>query len=67
VTFRGLNFSADGNYIYFVRSDKRRAFYSDLFMMPVLGGAAHLILQDLDTPISFSPDGKQFAFMRGTL
>jgi Tol biopolymer transport system component len=67
VTFRGLNFSADGNYIYFVRSDKRRAFYSDLFMMPVLGGAPHLILQDLDTPISFSPDGKQFAFMRGTL
>jgi len=67
VTFRGLNFSADGNYIYFVRSDKRRAFYSDLFMMPVLGGAPHLILQDLDTPVSFSPDGKQFAFMRGTL
>ena len=67
VIFRGLNFSADGNYIYFVRSDKRRAFYSDLFMMPVLGGVAHLILQDLDTPISFSPDGKQFAFMRGTL
>ena len=67
VTFRGLNFSADGNYIYFVRSDKRRAFYSDLFMMPVLGGVPKLILQDLDTPISFSPDGKQFAFMRGTL
>ena len=67
VIFHGLNFSADGNYIYFVRSDKRRAFFSDLFMMPVLGGVAQLILQDLDTPVSFSPDGKQFTFMRGTL
>src|SRR5204862_7688303 len=36
-----------------------------LFQLPVLGGAAKKVLADLDTdPVSFSPDGKQFAFIR---
>ena len=34
--------------------------------MPVLGGSPRQLIWDVDTAVSFSPDGKQFAFMRGT-
>jgi serine/threonine protein kinase len=65
VRFAGLAFSSDGNYIYFVRSDKNTINYSYLYVMPVLGGAQRQLVRDIDSPISFSPDGKQFVFMRG--
>ena len=63
--FSGVTFSRDGNYIYFVRSDKSTTNYRDLYVMPVLGGASRQLIRDIDSPITFSPDGKQFAFMRG--
>jgi DNA-binding winged helix-turn-helix (wHTH) protein len=34
--FHGLTFSRDGNYIYFVRSDKNDPFFKYLFSMPAL-------------------------------
>ena len=64
-TFYGLTFSADGNYIYFVEASKENQLFSSLYKMPVLGGNPIQILRDIDTSISFSPDGKQFAFIRG--
>jgi Tol biopolymer transport system component len=33
--------------------------------MPVLGGNAEKLIEDIDTSVGFSPDGKQFAFGRG--
>ncbi|MGO9124730.1 MAG: protein kinase domain-containing protein [Terriglobales bacterium] len=65
VTFGGISFSLDGNYIYFVRSDKNTANYRYLYSMPVLGGSPRQLIRDVDTPIDFSPDGKQFVFVRG--
>ena len=65
VSFAGLTFSPDGNYIYFVRSNKTNLLYNDLYQMPVLGGTPHQLVRDIDAPVSFSPDGRQFAFMRG--
>jgi eukaryotic-like serine/threonine-protein kinase len=65
VTFAGLTFSPDGNYIYFVHSDKATQLYNYLYTMPVLGGTPRQLIRDIDTPVSFSPDGKQFAFLRG--
>lgn len=67
VNFVGLTFSPDGNYVYFVRSDKTVRAYRYLYVMPVLGGAPHQLLADIDSPICFSPDGAKFAFMRGQL
>jgi serine/threonine protein kinase/Tol biopolymer transport system component len=65
VNFAGLTFSPDRNYIYFVRSDKSTLLYNYLFQMPVLGGTPRRLVRDIDAPISFSPDGRQFAFVRG--
>jgi serine/threonine protein kinase/Tol biopolymer transport system component len=66
-SFGGLTFSPDGDYIYFTRSDKTSPAYADLYAMPVLGGSSRQVLRDVDSPVSFSPDGKQFTFMRGVL
>jgi eukaryotic-like serine/threonine-protein kinase len=65
VVFAGVSFSPDANYIYFTRSDKTNHLYNFLYSMPVLGGEPHQVLRDIDSPVSFSPDGKQFTFMRG--
>src|ERR1700678_2733766 len=63
--FYGLTFSPDGNYIYFTEASKENQLFSSLYKMPVLGGNPKQILRDIDTSVSFSPDGKQFAFIRG--
>jgi Tol biopolymer transport system component/predicted Ser/Thr protein kinase len=65
VDFAGVSFSPDGNYIYFVRSDKTTQLYRYLYVMPVLGGTPRQLIRDIDSPLGFSPDGNQFVFMRG--
>jgi serine/threonine protein kinase/Tol biopolymer transport system component len=62
--FWGLTFSPDGNYIYFVVFDDSINQYV-LYRTPALGGVTEKILEDVDTPISFSPDGTEFTFVRG--
>jgi Tol biopolymer transport system component/DNA-binding winged helix-turn-helix (wHTH) protein len=62
--FHGLTFSRDGNYIYFVRSDKNDPVFKYLYAMPTLGGAARKLIADVDSPISFSPDGHQLVYER---
>jgi serine/threonine protein kinase/Tol biopolymer transport system component len=64
-TFYGLTFSPDGNYIYFTEASKENQLFSSLYKMPVLGGNPQPLVRDIDTSVSFSPDGKQFAFIRG--
>lgn len=59
----GLTFSNDGNYLYYVKEDES-VHVGTLFQIPSLGGSPHQITVDVDSPISFSPDGKQFVFMR---
>jgi serine/threonine protein kinase/Tol biopolymer transport system component len=65
VNFKGLTYSPDGNYIYFTRSDKSNPIYSYLWQMPALGGTPRQLVRDIDSRITFSPDGGQFAFLRG--
>jgi eukaryotic-like serine/threonine-protein kinase len=59
----GLNFSLDGNYLYFVKRDES-AGVGTLFQAPSLGGAPRQVIVNVDSPISFSPDGKRFVFVR---
>ena len=41
-----------------------KANHSSLYQVPSLGGTPRQILFDVDSPIGFSPDGKQFVFVR---
>ncbi len=60
-----LTFSPDANYIDFVRSEKPNFTDTHLYRMPVLGGTPHLAMQGgIDFGSSYSPDGRQFAFLR---
>ena len=60
VHYWGLSFPPDGTYLYYNVS----AEGSDLYRMSALGGVARKVLAGLDSIITFSPDGKQFAFVR---
>ena len=63
-SFHGLTFSPDSNYIYFVRTDPNDLFFKYLYVMPTLGGSARKLATDVDSPVSFSPDGHKFAYER---
>jgi Tol biopolymer transport system component len=60
-----VSFTPDGNYIMFVRSDKSSANFRYLYQIPVLGGTPQQLIRDIDSAPTFSPDGRQFAFVRG--
>jgi DNA-binding winged helix-turn-helix (wHTH) protein/Tol biopolymer transport system component len=60
--FHGLTFSPDSNYIYFVRSDEKDPYFKYLYSMAALGGTARKLITDVDSPVTFDPDGHQFAY-----
>jgi eukaryotic-like serine/threonine-protein kinase len=62
--YSSLIFSPDASYIYFVRRDEAEHTISILYSAPVLGGAPREVIKDIDSPISFSPDGKKFVYLR---
>ncbi len=55
-----LVFSPDGSYLYFV------VHPGILKQVPSVGGSPQTILSDVHSPISFSPDAKQFTFVRNS-
>ena len=59
----GVTFSEDGNYLYFVKHEQGTGL-GILFKVPSLGGVPRQLIVDVDSPISFSPDGKRFVFVR---
>jgi Tol biopolymer transport system component/tRNA A-37 threonylcarbamoyl transferase component Bud32 len=63
--FRGISFSPDGDYLYFLNRDPQSPNYGALFQVPSLGGTPRKIAFDVDTAVTFSPDGKSFCFRRG--
>lgn len=62
VRYHGLTFSRDGDYVYYVRYEKNGLGL--LYNVPVRGGAPKKITQGVDSSITFSPDGRKFAFVR---
>jgi serine/threonine protein kinase len=63
VQYQGLTFSRDGNYVYYVATEKSDAA-SALYQVPALGGAApRKLLVNVDTAITLSPTGDQLAFI----
>jgi eukaryotic-like serine/threonine-protein kinase len=62
--YRNLAFSPDGNYVYFEKAANAQGTQYDLYRAPVLGGASKAIVHDIDTDITFSPDGQRVAYIR---
>ena len=62
--YAGLTFSPDGNYIYFVRRDEAEHTIALLYRAPMLGGTPQVLIRDVDSPVTFSPDGQRFAYLR---
>lgn len=62
VQYHALTFSPDGQFINYVarENDSPRT----LFRVSVIGGASKKLLENVQTAISFSPDGSRFAFRR---
>jgi TolB protein len=62
--YLATTFSPDGELIYYVATLERNKFIPTLYRIPVLGGTPAKILDRVFSPIAFSKDGKQFAFVR---
>src|SRR5262245_50427065 len=62
--YQALTFSRDGSYLYFVRREDEEHVIGILYAGPVLGGTPHVVVRDVDSPITVSPDGERFAFLR---
>jgi serine/threonine protein kinase len=62
--YTSLVFSPDGNYIYFREATSKSLNAFNLYRAPVLGGTPRLTVKDIDTGITFSPDGTRIAYAR---
>jgi eukaryotic-like serine/threonine-protein kinase len=61
----GLVFAPGGDYLYYQSSDPDREGYTAIFEIPTLGGTPRKRAYDVDSRVTFSPDGKRMAFRRG--
>ncbi|MGH9943270.1 MAG: DPP IV N-terminal domain-containing protein, partial [Pyrinomonadaceae bacterium] len=62
INYFGLTFSPDGRNLYLVRG--RNSYINELYVMPMLGGEPRLVVKDIDSAVTLSPDGQQLAFLR---
>src|SRR5271169_5697179 len=59
-----LEFSADGNYLYFRKAQTSAHDAFDLYRASVLGGNPQIIVHGIDSNAAFSADGRRIAFYR---
>jgi Tol biopolymer transport system component len=62
VEYLGVTFSADNNYLYFTRTESSRS--GILYRVAVPGAPPVKLKEGVDSPVSLSPQGDQFAFVR---
>ena len=62
--YYSVNFSPDGNSIYFIKDEKAEKEVYSLYRAPVLGGNPERVVHDIDSDISFSPDRTHIVFIR---
>ena len=63
-TIRSVSFSPDGNYVYFRKAENGINTDFNLYRTPVLGGTPQAVIRDVDSSITFSPDGRRMAYIR---
>src|SRR5687768_10016179 len=66
IYYFSLTISPDGDFLYYAYGGTTIQ-NRELFRMPVLGGSPRKVVDDIGSPIGFSPDGKQIAFVRSRL
>jgi serine/threonine protein kinase/Tol biopolymer transport system component len=64
VAYRGLTFSPNGDFLYFVQNEPQHPGVGFLYQIPVLGGTPRKLMDDVDSAVSFSPDGTQMVYLR---
>ena len=64
--YTGLTFTPDDSYLYFVRIEPQRPNIGILYKIPVLGGTPQQLVEDVDSPVTFAPDGQLIAFVRNS-
>src|SRR5688500_17970729 len=62
-TYAAITFSKDGEYIYY-RVGEPNLSSRTLYQVPKLGGAPRKVMENVGSPVSFSPDGTRLAFAR---
>lgn len=63
VRFNGVTFSPDDNFLYYVTQPVGEVL-SKLYQVPVLGGTPKEVMQDVDSAVTFAPNGQFIAFVR---
>jgi eukaryotic-like serine/threonine-protein kinase len=61
VRFLSPTYSPDGTYLYYVTY---QGVIGTLYQIPALGGTPRKLIEDIDSPVTFAPDGKSMAFFR---
>ena len=61
VRFLSPAYSPDGTFIYYVTY---QGVIGSLYQVPALGGTPRKLIEDIDSPVTFAPDGKRLAFLR---
>jgi serine/threonine protein kinase len=64
-TIPNVAFSPDGNYIFLRKAENAIASDFNVYRAPVLGGTPKMVVRDVDSSFSFSPDGQRMAYIRG--
>ena len=59
------SFSPDGNYIFYLKRREDAPNYRSLMSVPSLGGPEEERAFDVDSRVTFSPDGRRIAYVRG--
>jgi eukaryotic-like serine/threonine-protein kinase len=69
VRFDGVAFTPDANYVYYsyYPTTGTGTSFASLYKVPVLGGTPTKVLDDIDSPVTFSPNQQQLAFTRGSI
>ncbi len=66
VRYDGITMSPDSTHVFYSAYEGAQSV-SSLYVVPALGGTPRRILEDIDSPVTFSPDGSEFAFVRGMI